>query len=117
MHEVYIAENLLETAICKCRESGFGCIKSVKVRIGRASAVSTEALIFAFDVLKAESPAEKASLIIEEIPTSGSCKTCDSKFFVDKDFVFECPNCRSDEVIIQCGNGVELEEVEVDNAA
>ncbi len=117
MHEVYIAENLLETAICKCKENGFDLIKSVKIKLGSASVVSTEALIFAFDALKIGSPAENASLIIEEILTSGFCKTCNSNFFVDKDFVFECPVCKSESVMIECGNGIELEEIEVDHAA
>lgn len=115
MHEVYIAESLLETAICKCRESGFNCIKSIKVKIGKASTVSSEALIFAFDILKSGGMADGASLIIEDVPTVGLCKTCESEFFVDKDFAFQCPYCGGESIMVKYGNGVELEEVEVDN--
>jgi hydrogenase nickel incorporation protein HypA/HybF len=113
MHEVYIAESILETAIWKCKDSGFGLIKNIRVKIGKASAVSTEALIFVFDALKAGSIASEASLIIEEIPTTGYCKTCSEEFSVDRDFVFQCPCCGSDSVIIKSGNGVELSELEV----
>lgn len=115
MHEVYIAESLLETAICKCRDSGFNQIKNIKVKIGKASVVSTEALIFVFDALKAGSIASEASLMIEEIPTTGCCKTCGGEFCVDRDFLFRCPCCGSDSVTIKSGNGVELAELEVES--
>lgn len=115
MHEVYIAESLLETAIQKCRDEGFARIKSIKVKIGKASSVSNEALLFLFDAIKIGSIASEASLAIEEIPTTGSCKSCSGQFSVDRDFIFECPYCGSDSVIIKSGNGVELSELEVES--
>lgn len=115
MHEVFIAESLLETAIDKCKSNGFSLIKNIKVKIGKASIVSIEALIFAFDVLKVGSIAGEASLIIDEIPTIGYCKACSGEFRVDEDFIFQCPCCGSDSVIIKSGNGVELSEVEVND--
>ncbi|HAK88189.1 MAG: hypothetical protein A2077_00855 [Nitrospirae bacterium GWC2_46_6] len=115
MHEVFIAESLLETAIWKCKDSGFSLIKNIEVKIGKASAVSAEALIFNFDALKAGSIASDASLTIVETPTSGRCKSCGGEFCVDKDFVFECPDCGSDSVVIESGNGVELTGLEVEN--
>jgi hydrogenase nickel incorporation protein HypA/HybF len=114
MHEVYVAENLLDVAIEKCKEKGFNYIKSIKIKIGKASVISTEALIFAFDVLKIGSIANDASLIIEEISTFGFCKDCGKEFTVEKDFLFECPFCKSDYIIIKSGNGVQLEELDVE---
>jgi hydrogenase nickel incorporation protein HypA/HybF len=114
MHEVYIAESLLETAVNKCKDSGYGRIKNIKVRIGSASVASTEALLFAFDALKTGSIASEASISIIKIPTTGYCKTCRGEFEVDKDFIFQCPLCDSDSVIIKHGNGVQLEELEVE---
>lgn len=115
MHEVYIAESILEAAIWKCKDSGFKQIKNIRVRIGNASTASAEALLFAFEALKAGSIASEASLTIEEIPTIGCCKTCSREFKVDRDFVFQCPFCGSDSVIIKSGNGVELAELEVES--
>lgn len=115
MHEVYIAESLIETAIQKCRDEGFSRIKGIKVKIGKASTVSNEALLFLFDALKIGSIASEAYLSIEEIPTKGCCKTCNIEFSVDRDFVFQCPGCGSDSVIIKSGNGVELSELEVES--
>lgn len=114
MHEVFIAESLLETAIHECKSNGFSLIKNIKVNVGKASTASIEALIFAFDMLKMGSIAGEASLIIEEIPTTGYCKACDREFGADEDFIFQCPCCGSDSVIIKSGNGVELSEIEID---
>ncbi|MDI6801322.1 MAG: hydrogenase maturation nickel metallochaperone HypA [Thermodesulfovibrionales bacterium] len=114
MHEVYIAESLLEAAIWKCKDRGFNKIKNIRVNIGKASVVSTEALIFAFDALKGGSIASEASLTIAEIPTTGYCRTCSGEFNVEKDFIFQCPYCESDSVIIKSGNGVELTELETE---
>jgi hydrogenase nickel incorporation protein HypA/HybF len=114
MHEVAIAESLLETAVWKCKDSGFGRVKSIKVKIGKASAVSAEALIFNFDALKAGSIASEASLTIEETPTTGCCRACSMEFGVDRDFIFQCPHCESDAVIIKSGNGIELSEMDVE---
>lgn len=114
MHEVYIAENLLELAIQRCRQSGFNSIKSIKIRVGEASVISTEALIFAFDALKIGGIANNASLIIEEVPTIGFCKDCEEEFRVKKDFIFQCPFCESDKIIVNSGNGVLMDEIEVE---
>lgn len=114
MHEVYVAENLLDVAIEKCKEKGFNRIKSIRIKVGKASVISTEALIFAFDALKVGSIANDASLIIEEVPTSGFCKECGKEFIVEKDFLFECPLCKGDYIIIKSGNGVQLEELHVE---
>ena len=114
MHEVYIAESLLETVIFKCKENGFNCVKTIKVKIGKASMVSADSLIFAFDALKVGSIAENASLIVDVTPSTGYCKVCIREFDVDKDFIFECPFCKSDKVIIKTGNGVDLTELEVE---
>jgi len=114
MHEVYIAESLLETAVNKCKDSGYKRIKNIKVKIGKASVISTEALLFAFDALKAGGVASEASILITEIPSICYCKTCSGEFEIDKDFIFQCPLCDSSLVIIKHGNGVELEEIEVE---
>lgn len=114
MHEVYIAENLLELAIEKCKKNGFNSIKSIKIRVGEASVVSIEALIFAFDTLKIGSIASGASLIIEEVPTIALCKDCNREFGVKRDFVFKCLFCKSENIIVNSGNGILMDELEVE---
>jgi hydrogenase nickel incorporation protein HypA/HybF len=114
MHEVAIAESLLETAIWNCKDKGFSSVKNVRIKIGKASVISSEALLFNFDALKAGSIASEAALIIEEILTVAHCKTCGKDFSVERDFIFQCPHCNSDIVIISSGNGIELKDMEIE---
>jgi Zn finger protein HypA/HybF involved in hydrogenase expression len=52
----------------------------VKLRIGRLSGVVPEALQFAFDALKTDSPAAEAELEIEAVPAVCWCPGCAAEF-------------------------------------
>src|SRR5512139_3833550 len=93
MHEVSIADSLLTLAVKECRDKGFNAIQHIKVRIGKASGVMPEALLFAFEAMKRETIAEEAALIIEEVPVSGHCRICHADFTVEESFVLCCPHC------------------------
>jgi len=74
MHEASIAYELLNIATRECGRNGYSKIQSIKVIVGRASGVMTDALLFAFNVLKEGTPAQDAELIVEEIPVKGFAK-------------------------------------------
>src|SRR4030042_3078591 len=93
MHEVSIALSLLDIAKRYCEEEGYKGVASIGVRIGKASGVMSEALLFAFDVIKIGTIAEKAHLIIDVIPVSGFCTTCNNNFNVEETYVLCCPRC------------------------
>lgn len=113
MHEVSIADSLLAIAIKECTDNGFTRIGSVKVRIGKASGVMPEALLFAFDALKTGTIAEGASLIIEEIPLSGYCNTCNTDFTVSGNFILCCPHCSGASFAVKSGHELDMAELEV----
>lgn len=114
MHEVSIAESLLALAIKECSENGYSRIGSVRVSIGKASGVMPEALLFAFDSLKAETIASGALLIIEEVPVSGHCRTCDADFTSSENYVLCCPACSGTSFVINTGRELNITELEVD---
>jgi hydrogenase nickel incorporation protein HypA/HybF len=113
MHEASIALSLLETVSGHCAKSGYAKIDSVNVKIGRASGIMPDALIFAFDALKAGSPAGEAVLNIEEIPVSGHCDGCSSVFSVEEDYVLSCPLCGGSQFRITSGRELDIIDMEV----
>ncbi len=113
MHEVSIAESLLELALRECTKNGFTSIQSVTVRIGKASGVMPEALLFAFDTVKRETIADGASLIIEEVPVSGHCRGCDARFIVDEGYILNCPQCGGVSFAVNSGRELDIKEMEV----
>ena len=113
MHEVSIALSLLEIAEQHCKKEGYQGIESITVKIGKASGVMPEALLFAFDAVKQGTIAEKAHLTIEEIPVSGYCHRCMKSFSVDEPFVLCCPNCGDTSFRLDSGRELDIVELDV----
>jgi len=113
MHEVSIALSLLEIATESCQREGYSRIESIKVKIGRASGVMPEALLFAFDAVKIGTIAEKAILMIEEVPISGFCNNCQSNFSVEEQYILSCPRCGDIFIRLETGRELNIDEIEV----
>jgi len=113
MHEVGIAQGLLTIATENCLKQGYTRIESIKVKIGRAAGVVPDALLFAFEVAKIDTIAEKANLTIDEIPVSGFCNACNSNFTVNDAYVISCPRCEGTSIRIDSGRELHIYEMEV----
>ncbi|GAB6182443.1 hydrogenase maturation nickel metallochaperone HypA/HybF [Thermodesulfovibrio hydrogeniphilus] len=116
MHEASIAIQLLNIAVAECQKNGYNKIDSIKVIVGRATGVMTDALLFAFNVLKDGTPASEATLIIEEVPVRGICKDCKNEFQSNENYlIFECPNCGNLSIDLISGKELNIIEMEVSN--
>lgn len=113
MHEVSIALGLLEFATEYCEKEGYKGIESIKVKIGRASGVLPDSLLFAFDAVKIGTIAEKTTLTIEEIPISGFCDSCQSNFTVEDAYIVSCPSCGGNSLRIKTGRELNIDEMDV----
>jgi len=108
-----IAESLLSVAIESCKEKGFSRIGSVKVQIGKASGVMTDALLFGFDALKEGTVADQAVLEVEEVPVAGHCNDCGRDFTVEESYVLSCPHCGGLSYVLKSGRELMITELEV----
>jgi len=113
MHEVSIAQGLLEIAIDSCKKQGFSGIELIKVKIGKASGIMPDSLLFAFEALKVGTIAEKAVLTINEIPVSGFCDSCNNNFTVEEAYVLACPLCGDTSFRVETGRELNIDEMEV----
>lgn len=113
MHEASVALSILELIISRCMDEGYKSIESVKLRIGRASGIMPEALIFGFDAGKADTIAHNARLFIDIVPLGGFCSSCCSNFEVDDAYVLRCPLCDSLSFRIDRGYEMEIVDMEV----
>jgi hydrogenase nickel incorporation protein HypA/HybF len=114
MHEVSIVQGMLEIAIDNCRKGGYKGIESIRVKVGKASGVLTDSMMFAFEALKTGTIAEKAVLTIDEVPVSGFCNDCKNDFTVQENYVItECPKCGSASLRIDTGRELNVYEMEV----
>jgi hydrogenase nickel incorporation protein HypA/HybF len=113
MHEVSIAQGLLEIAIENCQKQGYKGIESIRVKIGKASGIVPDSLLFAFEALKPGTIAEKAVLAIDEVPVSGFCKSCNQHFTVEESYIVACPLCGGASFNVETGRELNIDEMEV----
>ena len=106
MHELGIAQSILEAVEAESAlHAGARPIK-VAVRIGELAAVDPESLRFSFEVLTQELSFENLQLEIETCPRRHRCLDCNTEFEI-KDFDFRCPQCSSTRN--DCVSGEQLE--------
>jgi len=114
MHEASIALSVIDIAEKQCREAGYSRIKGIELRIGNASGVLPDALMTAFDIVKLETMAEGANLVIESIPLGGLCRTCETQFTTNDQFILACPDCSSKDFTLDRGRELDIIEIEVE---
>jgi len=113
MHEMGIADSILEavrTEMVRCPESR---ATRVGVRIGELAAIDAESLRFCFDALKRDTDLAGLELEIEVCPRRHRCKLCRTEFTV-RDYDFECPQCHGLASECLSGDQLDLAYVEVE---
>jgi hydrogenase nickel incorporation protein HypA/HybF len=85
MHEMSLALSILEIVSHEIQtrfgeRAADGRCDSVGVRVGRLSSVEPEALEFAWEVARRDSPFPQARLEIDSVPAKGRCDVCGGEF-------------------------------------
>ena len=113
MHELSIAEELLEIIETRAAGAGIGRVERITLKIGEYSGIMPEALEFAFEVAGQGTVAEGARLEIVEVPVTVRCNACEAETVLE-DFAFLCTECGSLDVTVLQGNELYLDSIEVD---
>lgn len=111
MHELSIAQNIVEILHDQMRIHNLSKIETVSLRIGVLRAVVLESLSFSFTVLTSGSPLEGALLEVEEVPIRGRCIGCGHEF-TPKNWTDDCPMCRGARVEIISGKELDIVAIE-----
>lgn len=106
MHELSIAESILNHVQREMTARQISVIDKIGLRLGALSGVMPDALQFCFQAIVAGTSLEKTELVIENLQIMGKCESCSHEFPIEN-FFFSCPACRS--VQIQVLQGYELE--------
>lgn len=92
MHEATLAENILNIALEAAEQNHAAKIFKVGLTLGEMAGVEVEALTLSFDVLKKNTPADSAELVIKRVPIQATCNKC-GKTFRLANYNFFCPEC------------------------
>ena len=112
MHEMSIAQSLVDIVKEEMVKNNAMVLKSIRLNVGQLSAVVPDSLSFCFEVITKETEMEGAELIMEVIPLEGLCRECNETFHI-KDYAFQCPKCEGKEIETIAGQDLSIVEIEV----
>ncbi len=92
MHELSIAQNIIDIATNSAYSHNIKKIVSVEVEVGLASGVVIEALEFAWESARLGTILEEASLVIKPVAIIARCRTCHTEY-KPNEIYDECPGC------------------------
>lgn len=113
MHEMSIAQSLIEILREEMTRHGAKNLRSVRLHIGRLAAIVPESLSFCFQVMTAGTDMEGAKLVMETIPLEAFCKVCKKTFFIEN-YAFRCPSCGAKDIDTLRGQDLSIVDMEVD---
>jgi hydrogenase nickel incorporation protein HypA/HybF len=113
MHEMSLAESVLQLIEDAARTQKFRRVRTVVLEIGALAAVEPDAMHFCFDAVTRGSIAEGARLEILDKPGEGWCNECGKMVLLRERFGL-CPECGGTRVKITGGNEMRVQELEVE---
>ena len=113
MHELSIAQALVEQVEQVVAAEGAARATKVMIAVGALSGADPEALRSAFPLVAEGTTAEGAELIVEWVPVRVRCLECGSEFVADDGFM-GCAVCASREVEWLSGRELHIQSIEVE---
>lgn len=107
MHELGIALEIIDIVQEESSRRNLNELEKIGIRLGFLAGVDPEALSFSFEAATLDTPLAGTTLVIEQIPVRGECRSCREKVEVD-DFVFMCPHCDSADIDITQGEELDV---------
>lgn len=112
MHEMALAESMLEIVESTARRNAARRVTAVRLTVGELARVETEALRFCFDVVARGTLAEAARLEIEALPGRAWCIACSASVPLGQRGD-PCPACGSFQLAIDQGEELRVADIEV----
>lgn len=112
MHELSIAEGILDIVRDTIQREPGAVVEKVFVDVGALVAVVPDSLDFCYTAITAGTPLEGSELVIREVPISVRCRECGGSSEV-KSFIFRCPHCDGGALETLSGNELSVTGIEV----
>jgi hydrogenase nickel incorporation protein HypA/HybF len=113
MHEISIAESILEIAQAEAFRRNALSVQRIKLQLGEFTTIVNEALKFAFEVVRHGTIASEAVLEIETVPTIVECVICCAITIPEKTLSLVCSQCGFPLRIIS-GEELRIEYIEIE---
>jgi hydrogenase nickel incorporation protein HypA/HybF len=115
MHELSLAQSVLEIALEYAEKNNAARVDRLVLSFGRMSCIQPDALETAFTAMARGTRAEGAVLSFEITPVVVSCLTCQKEYDIDYQGILLCPSCGDSSVFLVGGTeDLKLIEMEVE---
>lgn len=113
MHEMAIAQSILDIAVAAAEKGGAQRITKVNVVAGELRGIVPMQLTFCFALMAENTIAGNAYLNLEIRPARGRCRKCEETFIME-DHRYVCPKCQSKDIQTVGGTELQLTDIEVE---
>ncbi len=113
MHEMSIAQSIVEIVDDTLAENEKELLREVVVDIGELVAVVPDSLQFCYETIVSGTCYEKAELKINILPLIIKCNNCEVESKVEK-YSFLCPECDSTNINVISGEELNIRYLEVE---
>jgi len=114
MHELGIANSILETIEKEADKNRGTRFEKVGLRIGDLAAVDVDALTFGWEAITKGTKWEPLKLEIERVPRKNRCDQCGCVFEVHDFTELECPRCEAFPTFNISGDELEIAYIEAE---
>jgi hydrogenase nickel incorporation protein HypA/HybF len=112
MHELSLAQSIIDLVHQHVAEGERSQVASVRMKVGTMAGVVVESLSFSFSALTAGSALERAQLQVESIPYRIQCRLCGALSENDWGST-TCGECASVETTIVSGTELQVVDIEL----
>jgi hydrogenase nickel incorporation protein HypA/HybF len=112
MHEMSLAESMLDIVEETAKKNHATRVKSVQFELGALSHADPHALEFAFEVVTQGSIAEGAKFEITVVPGQAWCMPCGHTVTLEK-LGSPCPECGSYQLAVTGGEEMRIASIEI----
>ncbi len=114
MHEMSLAQGILEIVEDAARRAAARRVKTVWVELGALSSVEPEAIAFCFDAVTRDTVADGARLSIDTIPGRAWCLQCNESLPIARRDD-PCPRCGGYQLQVCDGTQMRVRELEIED--
>jgi hydrogenase nickel incorporation protein HypA/HybF len=115
MHELSIALSIIDVAAEELERQGGGSVVAIHLKLGPLSGVVRRALESAFELAREGSTADGAELLIEEVPITLFCPTCQKCQPIADDTTVCCRECGTYSSEVVSGRELEVVALEIES--
>ena len=112
MHELSIAESILEIVRQYVPEDELPQVREVRVKVGTQAGIVVDSLLFSYEAITQESPLSGSMLVIDSIPFQIRCNAC-GLVSSPEGGTRECPNCDGYDTVVLSGTELQVVDMEV----